>query len=627
MNNKIIEILHVKIQTLTQNKQLIMDLLKMTIENMKEHVKSENIDKNKILRQLCKTNRFDLISFICENYKVNICEKETKTIYNACKIGNLLIIKYIIDKLKYEGHNLSRHDATKICYILCRHEKLEAMRYIYEESVLNNKRINVCFNGNMIFKECAKTNNIDIMRYLLSVKNSTEKINIQTKSNNNIYEKNKLSKNYSRENAFIIACERDNVEMARLLYEYGESGADKVKCNMTNLFNKCCYDGLNKIVNWLLLKPDCIDKVYGFYLSCAGGNNEIYENMYAKYKEEIIKSFFERSEIVIETCYTSSSVDTWKWMCENEIYTTKMSMFVSCCKYQNKGIIKTTFDMLDIKNIKEVELFEKKMPEIILSACKASDVETIKHIISVLNEFMQKKETMIDGQCKKIVQLKDVLYDCSKEQLIKILKKCSCSFYERVEKLKLICDNITINNYIAQKIFEYCCENNYVDSAKHIIENYLKYINIRLNMDRLFIFSCERATEYGDPLYYTEMVCLLEKYIDVYKIELALDINNGKEYVVSWKIDDEDEIMNCLGINKEQNDISYNEGCPICIEKTSNNIITPCKHVYCVKCFLMWFYRKENKTQCVLCNELFRYDDCVTIDKCPTKRTKLLINE
>lgn len=130
-------------------------------------------------------------------------------------------------------------------------------------------------------------------------------------------------------------------------------------------------------------------------------------------------------------------------------------------------------------------------------------------------------------------------------------------------------------------------------------------INIRINDDEAFKSAC-----INDNL---KIAQWLESLCDEYYIEIE-NYYKIKSYKILNKLDkmfykkEYNGIIKMLNIKKKDFKIDNNNVCNICFSN-DYNLITSCKHTFCIECFLTW-YIIYKKTDCTYCRQNIITKNC-----------------
>jgi hypothetical protein len=558
---KILKTLKYDIMNQTQNKTEILNNLRIycykgELNNVIELVNRENLQKNDFLEY---DNRLSL---------------KRSALTNASENGHLDVVSYLI-----KTGNLQKHDIVNqsILYIICQYGHINVLKYLIEYFKLQKSDLQYKYNfGSTLLYTATtytRTRNIEIIRYLLTFNLDKEYILYQQILCNrsalmnicsyfhidlieyiiDLYDLKKRDFINDKYNMSGLICcfENKNIEIVKFLIEKLKLEKDDItKNNLINyLYSHRYIDVINYLIEKfhlkkedIMVKDECGNTPLFDMLCCYGSISNIEEKLFHLEKHEILNVDNYGSNIFIKICSLG--------------YLTLITDLIE--KYDLKrediGISELIYIIvahghLNVLQymIKTFKLEKDDILELIMVSCMYGYLEILQFLVT--NYQLNRGDIMIknkDGNTPLTISLK--MYGSINiiKYLIEII---GCNIDDVMNKNN---DGMSIL-MLAEKKYNY-----------EILKYLVKYFNL-----------------YD---YYN---------IDIIKFIIE-DYLNEKNYIKVFE-------WSKFNIILQNRDISMDMDmeCIICLENRCN-IMTKCKHKYCIDCFMIYYYTNDNRT-CALC--------------------------
>jgi ankyrin repeat protein len=203
----------------------------------------------------CKTGNIDIIKCMLNKSKNKLVVHIDKYVILSCQYGYIEIVKYLTDFLSDEQQNVCYNKSFQMA---CDKGNLDIVMFLVE---MENNNININYDNDCSFCSACYKGHIEIVKYLLSIPNNN--ININCDDNG----------------PFCSACYKGHIEIVKYLLSIPNNNIN-INCDDDGPFCSACHEGHIEIVKYLLSIPNNNINInsnddYPFYTSCEMGHIEI----------------------------------------------------------------------------------------------------------------------------------------------------------------------------------------------------------------------------------------------------------------------------------------------------------------------------------------------------------------
>jgi hypothetical protein len=554
----------------------------------------------------------------------------TKTFIKYCEKGDFDNVEYLL--IDYPNINIHsyQNSAFKRC---CYRGHLEMAKWLltrFPEINIDTKQQSFwCdsdeddddekYNGNFDpFVECCRIGNIEMANWLkdnfINIKKKLDPLKKKYKYDqdnddykNAVGDNHRLNKYYYKNNedrinkALIYSCKNGQLEITRWILDiYPEISNNNL--NNENLFRTSCEKGYLEFAKWLLEKYPAINiyasvedsfqnKYNAFTESCKNGHLEMTIFLH---NLDCNKIFDEYKNIAFFNCCENGKLEVAQWLLSNyplinidynikRIFDTPYNTFIECCGNGNIEMV-VWLQSLD-KNI----TFDKYKEKAFIKSCNNGRLNIAMWLLDKFptldihsNNEEAFRKSCENGHLNIAKWLKDKYPSINvhasgndgsitmSDNYVAIVRCCSKGYKEIVEWLIDI--DPKINDNIKQEAFNNSCEDDNIEIAKLLLDQY-PTINIRDNNDFLFFMKCHNKQK--------KVAKFLSELCDDYKFEYkdkkitgCYIFKNGKKYCRTCDVyysikhccncSDNGYVQTSCPDNNDECRVSHTKRCPRC---------------------------------------------------------------
>lgn len=541
---------------------------------------------------------------------------DTSVINMVALDNNISVLKFICEDVR-KG-TLTEEEVNTIIRICSEHNHIDILKYIETIVVLSPTQIHNCYIRSISF------GNVDIVRHIINKYEIIVKKNETTEA----YDKEQFEKelfkyyksynldkikellqntNFSFDNVTLLKCAFVDNKTSIAMYLFDTISENHIHkkdfINESSVFQNCCMNGNIELVKWFLQKFETdtyivnkaffISMSYGHYILCKW-ISENYEIRYDTIFSKVFSfNYLERSHIYIFKLINKKTL-LYFLTDEEKI----CDIIINVCT-NGYGEAFTFF----IEKIKDKPIFNEKFMYMCYSHAISCYQFSSFIVCYILDWFLQNGSI---ESIKNIIMMSiqnniGIIFDHPLYE--KIQSHISIQSYMSFLYMGIHCqiDEIYVNKMIDciqdEQLLNTICEFIQNDGATPFYkQSYLKIVFGKADvfLQKKIIYYCIRENYY----YFLDW-CQI--YWPKYNIHKENNIYIFDDYILHM-IRKQDFVPICQELNISiKNEKHQPDTCSICIESNAN-VKTNCHHMYCIQCFLEFYYIYGNN-KCGICRQ------------------------